>query len=215
MEKYWQPLYFYARRQGLSSQDAEDATQSFMMRLVESDFLETADPAKGRFRSYLLTHWKRFLIDRARAEGRIKRGGHASVVSLSYAPAEEDWVRWSASSPQGGARGGCDPDQAFEEEWARSILRNTVEHLRAEYTSSHRGATFDLLIPYLTRPVVAETYMLLSKQLSVSVGAAKVALHRLRHRFAQELRANVQATIEDPSDLEAEIRILQAYLHST
>lgn len=208
MEKYWQPLYFHARRQGLSPQDAEDATQAFMTKLVEGDFLESADPAKGRFRSYLLTYWKRFLIDRARAEGRLHRGGNQSIVSLSGSRGEDAWKLWSSSSSPK-----SDPDQAYHEAWAATLVQNSLEQLRAEYAASHRAGVFEALLPLLTQPADAQTYSVLSNRLAVSVGAAKVALHRLRQRFAQTLRALVQETIEDPSDLESEIQTLSNYLN--
>lgn len=203
IEKYWQPLYFHARRQGLSPQDAEDAAQTFMTKLVEGDFLESADPAKGRFRSYLLTHWKRFLIDRARAEGRLHRGGNRSIFSISGEQGEEAWKRWASTSGRE-----TDPDRAFHEEWARSLLKNSIEQLRTEYAASHRQPIFEALLPYLTQPVDAETYADLSKKLAVSAGAAKVALHRLRQRFAQTLRTLVQETIDDPKELESELQTL-------
>ena len=63
IQKYWRPLYFYARQQGLSAADAEDATQGFLTGIVEGKLLDAADPAKGRFRTFLLTAWKRYLVD--------------------------------------------------------------------------------------------------------------------------------------------------------
>lgn len=203
IEKYWQPLYFHARRQGLSPQDAEDATQAFMAKILEGDFLESADPARGRFRSYLLTSWKRFLIDRARALGRIQRGGDRSIVSLSWERGEEAWKQWSST-----ASAETDPDRVFHEEWARSLLRNSIDQLRTEYAASHRLPIFEALLPFLTRPADTETYANLSKKLAVSAGAAKVALHRLRQRFAQTLRKLVQETIDDPKELESELQTL-------
>lgn len=207
LEKYWQPLYFHARRKGLTAEDAQDATQAFMAKLVEGDFLATADPAKGRFRSYLLTYWKRFLIDRARSEERIKRGGNQSVFSLSGERGEEAWKLWSSTSQPG-----LDPDRAYEEEWARSILRNAVEILREEYASSQRLNAFESLLPYLTVPIDNPIYLDVSKRLSISLGAAKVALHRLRQRFAQTLRTVVQETLEDANDLDSEMQTLMTYL---
>src|SRR5512147_2432225 len=51
---YWQPLYAFVRRSGYSPADAQDLTQSFFARLLEKDYLRLADPAKGRFRTFLL-----------------------------------------------------------------------------------------------------------------------------------------------------------------
>ncbi len=49
LEKYWRPLYFYARQRGLSASDAEDATQEFMRELIEGEILSTADPPRDDF----------------------------------------------------------------------------------------------------------------------------------------------------------------------
>src|SRR5690242_3677903 len=51
---YWQPLYVFVRRQGHTPQDAQDLTQEFFARLLEKKYLGAVDPAKGRFRSFLL-----------------------------------------------------------------------------------------------------------------------------------------------------------------
>lgn len=206
MERYWQPLYFYARRQGLSAADAEDATQSFLVELIEGNCLAAADPAKGRFRTYLLTLWKRFLIDRARYENRLKRGGGQTITSLSCAEGEKAWLTWSTNSALG-----ADPDQAYYEQWATATIDAALKQLRAEYTDSQRNSIFESLLPFLTVPIQAEAYQQIAAKLNCSTGATKVALHRLRQRFAEALRQQVQATLDDPCDLAAELEELIRY----
>ena len=78
---YWYPLYAFARRRGSSPEDATDLTQEFFSRLLEKEFLMAADRDKGRFRSFLLTMFKRFLSkERARARAQ-KRGGDRRKLS--------------------------------------------------------------------------------------------------------------------------------------
>lgn len=209
MQKYWQPLYFFARRQGLSATDAEDATQAFLANLLDGKFLATADPAKGRFRTYLLTHWKRFLIDRARTENRLKRGGGNQITSLYCADGERAWLQRSHGTVTPG-----DPDQEYYEEWAQTLVRTTVALLREEYAQSHRTVIFETLLPWITKPSDQAIYAAIAKQLGATVGAAKVALHRLRQRFGQSLRQQVLETIEFPADVNAEIEELCRYLSS-
>jgi len=207
IEKYWQPLYFFARRQGLSSADAEDATQSFLAHLIEGESLASADPAKGRFRTYLLTLWKRYLIDRYRSENSQKRGGDVQVTSLYCGDVEAAWLSYATSN-----KSASDPDRAYYEEWASTVVRTALAHLKSEYSQSHREATFSALLPFLTAPIQGDRYQDLATKLSTTVGAAKVALHRLRLRFAQTLRQLVQETVDDPDDLEAEIEELKRHL---
>src|SRR5689334_9752642 len=60
---YWYPLYAFVRRQGHNCHDAEDLTQSFFARLLETRNLRLADRERGRFRSFLLTALKHFLVN--------------------------------------------------------------------------------------------------------------------------------------------------------
>src|SRR4051812_25124762 len=72
---YWYPLYAFVRRQGNGPDGAADLTQEFFARLLENDYLNAVDRAKGRFRSFLLAACTHFLAnerDRARS---LKRGG--------------------------------------------------------------------------------------------------------------------------------------------
>src|SRR5881396_2159423 len=85
---YWPALYAYARRQGHSPQDAEDATQGFFERLLEKDYLQAVQRERGPFRAFLQMAFKRFLSkerDKARA---TQRGGSAPHLSLDFATAE-------------------------------------------------------------------------------------------------------------------------------
>ncbi len=66
-------------------------------------------------------------------------------------------------------------------------------------------------MPYLTVPIGAEIYRQIAAKLNCTEGAAKVALHRLRQRFAQAVRQQVQETIDDPRDLETELDELIRY----
>src|SRR6058998_1241175 len=51
---YWYPLYAFIRRRGHDAHDAQDLTQAFFADLLARESLATAQPQKGRFRSFLL-----------------------------------------------------------------------------------------------------------------------------------------------------------------
>lgn len=206
MQKYWHPLYAFARQRGLSAADAEDATQSFLTEIMQGDLLANADPARGRFRNYLLSAWERFLIDLHRSERAQKRGGAVSVCSID---ATEGESQWKAISKKADA-----PERVYLVTWANSIAREAIARLQKEYDSSHRKVVFDQLLPYLTVPTDKSSYAEISKKLLVQEGAAKVALHRLRQRFAQTLRSVIGETIDNPAELEAELAELIQVLAS-
>jgi DNA-directed RNA polymerase specialized sigma24 family protein len=75
VETYWYPLYAFARRKGRGPEEACDLTQEFLLGLLDRRFLGDADPQKGRFRTFLLTAFERFLVAEWRRGSREKRGG--------------------------------------------------------------------------------------------------------------------------------------------
>jgi DNA-directed RNA polymerase specialized sigma24 family protein len=58
---YWYPLYAYVRRCGQSPHDAQDLTQEFFCRLLEKHWLDSADPNKGKLRTFLIVMLKHFM----------------------------------------------------------------------------------------------------------------------------------------------------------
>jgi RNA polymerase sigma-70 factor (ECF subfamily) len=48
-ETYWYPLYAYLRRRGYPADQSQDLTQEFFIRLLEGQYLDRADPARGSF----------------------------------------------------------------------------------------------------------------------------------------------------------------------
>src|ERR1051325_589472 len=82
-ENYWYPLYAYVRRRGYPADQAQDLTQEFFTRVLEGRYLDRADAAKGRFRSFLLSSLKFFIADEEdRRRARKRGGGH--LVSLEF-----------------------------------------------------------------------------------------------------------------------------------
>jgi RNA polymerase sigma factor (sigma-70 family) len=204
IRKYWRPLYFFARHRGLSAADAEDATQAFLAGFLDGKLLERADPAKGRFRTYMLTAWKRYLVDLHRHDTREKRGGTLATLSIDAGQGEREWLELSAAD--------TDPDRVFLASWATNLVDETLQRLRSEYAASHRTPIINALIPYLTTPATNSLYVEISNRLGTSIGASKVALHRLRQRFSQTLRAVVEETVDDPEDIETELTELLSVL---
>jgi RNA polymerase sigma-70 factor (ECF subfamily) len=79
---YWSPLYFYAVRLGHDREDARDLTQGFFERLIEHSFLASADPERGKFRSFLLGAFKHFMAHEREKALTQKRGGRLQHIAL-------------------------------------------------------------------------------------------------------------------------------------
>ena len=62
---YWYPLYVFVRRKGLDHDEASDLVQGLFADLIERRDFSKADPARGRFRSFLRTACEHFLANRA------------------------------------------------------------------------------------------------------------------------------------------------------
>ncbi len=206
MRRYWLPLYSSGRRQGLSNQDAEDATQEFLCNIINGKLLDSADPSKGRFRTYLLTAWKRFLIDQYRKRSSERRGGGATTIPLNFEAGEQHWLALQSREP--------DPDRMFMRSWASSLLEEAKNRLQTDYSRRNRQTLFMVLQPWLTQSPSASDYVQLGCQLDSSASTVKVALHRMRTRFGTLLREVVAETVDDPSDIDCEINELLQLLRT-
>lgn len=197
---YWYPLYAHVRRRGHSPEDAQDLTQEFFARLLERQWLARADRACGRFRTFLLVALERFLAnewDRARAQ---KRGGGAPTLPLRWDTAETRYGREPADPRT--------PERAFERRWAIALLDEVLRRLEAEQQTEGKAALFATLKPCLTGESAALPYAQIADSTGLSEGAVKVAVHRLRQRYRELLRAEIAQTVAAAEDVDAEMRHL-------
>ena len=198
-QTYWHPLYAYVRRRGHSSEDAQDLTQAFFARLLERNAVAAVAPEKGRFRSFLLASLNHFLSDewdKARAQ---KRGG-GKVISLDLQSAETRLGEIPVEH--------FTPEKAFEHRWAITLLEQVYQRLGEEYRAQGKGALFDALRTTLAGASDAAPYAELARQLDLTEGAVKVAVHRLRQRYRGLLRDTIADTVSTPDEVEDELRYL-------
>lgn len=202
-ESYWYPLYAFIRRQGYRPEDAQDLTQGFFARLLEKQFLHAVEPGKGRFRSFLLAACKHFLAnERDRAGTRKRGGGQPPPVNLQTA--EQRYLLEPAHA--------VTPERLFERRWAMTLLEQVLGRLRQEYASEEKAQQFMVLKPFLAGERSAGRYAEVGVELGLSEGAVKVAVHRLRRRYRELLREEIARTVDDPAEVEQEIRDLFAAL---
>ncbi|WP_231746776.1 RNA polymerase sigma factor [Maioricimonas rarisocia] len=204
---YWYPLYAYARRWGASRDDAADLTQEFFARLLEKQYLLAADRQKGRFRSFLLTVFKRFLSkerDRAAAQ---KRGGDRRQFSFDVEAGERRYLHEPAEN--------VTPEALYERRWALTLLERVMERVRDEYASKDKRPFFEQCKPFLTGSDHAATYAEIAPRLDMTESALRVAVHRLRERYRVVLRSEIAQTISDSDSVEDELNALRAALRGT
>ncbi len=197
---YWYPLYAYVRRRGKTPPDAQDLTQEFFARLLARHWLERADQARGRFRTFLLTALERFLANEWDRERALKRGGDRQFVSLDWTTAEN---RYGFEPPDP-----LTPEQIFERRWALTLLDTVLEKLGAEYSRQGKGELFAALKLGLVSDRSALPYPELAHSLHLSESGVRVAVHRLRQRYRELLRSEIANTVDSTEVVDAEMRHL-------
>jgi RNA polymerase sigma factor (sigma-70 family) len=195
---YWFPVYAYIRRRGHLPEDAQDLTQEFFSRLLAKEWLAGIEPGPSRFRSFLLTVAGRFLANEYDRATALKRGGGAVPVELADA---ERRFGADLALPE-------TPGNAYDQHWALTVLDGALNCLRAEATANQRLRHLELLSPFLSREPVDGEYEVVAAQLNMAKGAVGVAVHRLRRRYRELVRAIIADTVADPTEVDEELRYL-------
>lgn len=195
---YWYPLYAYIRRRGFSPPDAEDVTQDFFLHLIEKEALAGMERNGGKFRSFLLRSLDNFLAnqwDRARAQ---KRGSGRTPLSLDAADGE---ARYALEPPAADT-----PESLFERQWVFTLLAQVLEALRNECETTGKENLFAELRLHLQGDRQGPPYAEVAARHGLSEGAVKVAVHRLRQRYGELLRAEIARTVSRPEEVDEELR---------
>lgn len=205
---YWRPIFTFIYRRGYSAQDAQDLTQDFFIVMLEGTLLQSADPARGRFRSLLIKSLKNFLVDAQVKRRTQKRGGDLRFVS---------WEKWMADAP-------CQlsistqtlttsPAEAlFDLSWAAAIAEEALRRLRLECESKGRRRVYEVLHRYLNTERCDISYQDLSTTLGVPEASVKSLLHEFRKRYRGLLREEIAKTVDTEAEVKDEIRYLCATL---
>ena len=200
---YWYPVYSYARRNGLTAVDAEDATQEFFAWMLESDVILRADAERGRFRSFLIAAFKQFLSRRRIYDGAAKRKPPQPVLSLSREVGELRLASESALDRT--------PELQFDRDWALAVIERAFQRLESEWQSPGKIERYRELRPHLL-PTSEFSLTEIASRLQLSEGAVRVALYRLKQRYGELLRDEISQTLSRLEELEDELRHLLTVL---
>jgi len=198
---YWYPLYAFARREGYDYEESQDLTQEFFSRLLDQSYLAKADPARGRFRSFLLSSFRHMMANERRDAGRQKRGAAVTFSLDAMDPEQRYRVEPLDSSS---------PAQLFERKWAETILARTLDRLEQDYAD--RPAHFEELKIFLLGEKGESPYATAAARLGVTEGSLKIVVHRMRRRYGQIFREEIEQTVAETSEVDDEIRHILAIL---
>jgi RNA polymerase sigma-70 factor (ECF subfamily) len=185
-------------------EDAEDLTQQFFARFLGKNYIEKADRERGKFRTFLLGSMKNFLVNEWKRAARLKRGGGHSIISIDLDVAEGRY----AAEPVAKA----DSENSYDKQWAVALIEQVFVSLRREYATLEKTTLVDELKPFIWGDEISTSYADIGQKLNIAEGAVKVAVHRLRQRFRELLRAEVAQTVSRPEEIDGELRHLIAVL---
>ena len=197
---YWVPLYAYVRRRVPDVNEAHDLTQAFFTELLEKNFIGDADPARGRFRAFLITAFKHFLSKQWDAAKAQKRGGGRTPLPLDFDSADSKIVIEPVT--------GTSPEDLYERDWAIALLDRIMMLLETEMRDNGKARQFAVLKGFLIGDHSGITYNDAGQALSISEAAAKMAASRMRRRYRELLRQEITQTVASPNDVDDEIRRL-------
>ncbi|MCC6232659.1 MAG: sigma-70 family RNA polymerase sigma factor [Verrucomicrobiales bacterium] len=196
-EAYWKPVFAYLRRRERDEDRARELTQEFFARVLGGRGLGGADPQRGRFRGFLLGAVKHFLADLRDREVALKRGGGSVPVPLEAQDVASE-----------GTSGVGSDERVFDRAWAVNLVNRAVEALACEHAEPEKRRVFAELKPWLLGETAAGSQKETAERLGWTENALRVAVHRLRRRFRDLVRAEVAQTVEGEERVREEMRYL-------
>lgn len=194
-ERYRDPVSSLFRRGGLPSEQVDDLVQEFFLTSLQREFLDQADPNRGRFRGYLATAARRFLTSHYRASGRLKRNPQGKVVPL------EEGVDVAAE-------GTLTPEEAFDLAWARGVLRRATEATEGDYRARGKGAHAEAF----RLKQAGESWPAVAAALEASEAAVRGWASRFGDKLARAVRAEIAGTVPNEAELDDELAYLSQVL---
>ena len=202
IDAYWKPVYKYLRlKWRLDPEAAADLTQEFFTTTLEKDVLGRFDPERARFRTYLRLCLDGFVANVKKAEGRLKRGGGVTLVSLDFESAEGEVGRHQPAVP-------ADVDELFYQEWIRVLFERAVEDLRASCTTATRVMMFQVFERYDLAEDTRPTYAALAAELGVTTTTVTNHLAAMRRELRRHLLDRLRELTTTDEEFEAEARRL-------
>lgn len=201
---YYEPVVAFLRCKLRDADAARELSHAFFAEMLAGDAIHTAQPGHGRFRSYLLGAAKHFLSHHRESAARLKRGGGAESFSLNDTDAGE-----GRSLPDGGA---LSPDAAFDRQWAVTVLTRGLEALRLECEAEGRESFFAQVKPLLTGDAAHGDQAGLAASCGMNLAAFRMAVHRMKKRLRECVKAEVAGTLDDPAMVQEEMLALFAAL---
>ena len=203
LQRYLPVLEWYLQRHpGLDQHRREDLIQSFVAsKIIENSILTQADPARGRFRTFLLNAFQNHIRDEVRRSTAARRtppGGPLRRLDEADGTAAND----------------PDMDQQLRQAWISQMVAMAIKSMQAECEANQREDVWAVFSSRLLAPLlegaVAEPYGELVKRLGLaSPSQAANLLITAKRMFSRHLHVVALETVEDPAQAEQELQELK------
>jgi hypothetical protein len=199
--RYWKPVYCYLRRRGYANEQAKDLTQGFFHEVVlNRDLVQRADPAKGRFRAFLLHALNQYLANETKKSHARRRVPPGGLVPLEV----------TASSNLPAALQQSDPEATYNYAWMTALLDQILAAVRKDCESRGLDVHWQLFQERIVRPILdnspptplgdlCERYTVATPQ-QVSNMIATV-----KRRFRSTMRDFVRTTVLSEDEVDEEL----------
>lgn len=204
---YYAPVFAFIRWYARDEESARELTQEFFARLLARESLGPVDPRRGRFRAYLLGAVKHFLSDARDHAYRLKRRPDQPIESLDAGTGTSPGAQLPDTKQ-------LSPDREFDRKWALTLLDRVLMTLAEEHKAAGKSDQFEAVKPWLTGDAEDVSQAEAAHRLGINEGALKVAIHRLRRRFRELVKAELAHTLHDPSQVDDELSCLLSALTS-
>ena len=191
-EAYYAPVFAFILREIRNDDAARDLTQEFFARLLKKDAFAKVNPARGRFRSYLLAAVKHFLSDMRDRDAAAKRNPGQPLQSLHH-DTTSTTAEIQIPDPHATA-----PDLEFDRKWAMTLLDRALTQLAEEHKAENKTDLFEALKPWLTGDSDQLSQVEVARALDMNESTFKVTIHRLRRRFRDLVKTQIAATLPEP-----------------
>ena len=198
---YYAPVVAFLRRSGREEDVAREQAHQFFAHVLERDPFGGAARELGRFRSYLLGALKHFLAREHERTARLKRGGGSISVPLDASTDTSPGLILADAH-------GLPPDEFFDRQWALAVLDRALSALEKEWTDAGKVDEFTRIKPWLTGDADHGDQAAAARASRMSDGALKVAVHRVRRRFREFVKAEIAQTLATPDAVDDEMRQL-------
>ena len=169
-DNFYRPLiYGYARKEGLSHAEAEDAAQETMASVWKN--ISKYDRAKGRFKSWLLkvTRWR--IIDQLRERGPL----------VQLPPWADETEVSTGTGPEVVQPAAQEFDAGWDAEWEKNLLEGALRKVRPR-VDPQKYQIFDF---YVNKDWPAE-------KVAACFGVSVEQVYQAKHRITEMIRAEVK-----------------------